>query len=91
MSRRKTGRPRAPTPTAWAPYDSRAAAQGKKPTYMAMMLLEDVMRWLGIRNRSELARLLGVSHTELSHLRTGRRGLSRVMVVRIGKALGKRS
>ncbi len=59
--------------------------RGRQPTYPGKVLLEDVMKPLGI-TISEAAEGLGVSRKTLSEIVNGKCGLSPEMAVRIGKA-----
>lgn len=57
----------------------------RKPTHPGNVLLEDVMKPLGI-TITEAAKGLGVSRKTLSEIVNGRAALSPEMAVRIGKA-----
>jgi len=59
--------------------------QRRKPTHPGEVLLEDVMKPLGI-TITEAAQDLGISRKALSELVHGRCGLSPEMAVRIAKA-----
>ena len=59
--------------------------QRRKPTHPGEVLLEDVIKPLGI-TITEAAQYLGISRKTLSELIHGKCGLSPEMAVRIGKA-----